>query len=385
MVTSPSAESNIARARKWLSDDMFPLWKTRGVSRDGGFIEALTLKGEPLDIPRRAMVQARQIYSFRTGRDMGCLPASEADPIIVRAGAFLVDRFSLPSGGFVHSKGEGGKAGSDRVDLYTQAFALFGLANVYAVSKDSRFKTRAVALVDYLRRERRGRVAGYTELEDGREVLRSNPHMHLFEAALAWMEADTDPLWRALADEILDTCLARFIDPASGALCEIFQDDGAPQRTGGRFFFEPGHHYEWTWLMTLHQELTGRDSGAARAGLFATAERWGVTPVGNAMDEVWSDGAPKKTSSRFWPQGERIKAAVRTGAFASSDQAFHALFRYLEAPAPGLWRDTLLEDGKFREEPVKASSLYHIINAFAEYAAHRPAGSDAAGPKTRPR
>ncbi|MDE2142188.1 MAG: AGE family epimerase/isomerase [Elusimicrobia bacterium] len=378
----PAPEESIARARRWLSADVFPLWLSRGVEPgDGGFVEALSPAGAPLSLSRRAMVQARQIFSLRTGRDMGCLPAAEAETAIARAGAFLADRYALPSGAFAYALGVDGRPTAERVDLYTQAFALFGLANAYAVTRDEKLKTRAVALAEYVRRERRAPGGGYTEFEDGRAVLRSNPHMHLFEAALEWMKVAPDARWAELAGEILTLCLDRFVDPETKALGEIFSDDGALVRTGGKFFFEPGHQYEWAWLMILYEELTGRDLSAVREGLFSAAERHGIDPAGYALDEIWSDGTPKKRSARFWPQTERIKAAVRSAALApaarqaefdrAADQGVAALFTFLRTPTPGLWWDTRLETGDFRQDPAKASSLYHIINAFSEYAAYR--------------
>ncbi len=374
---------NIEAARSWLAGQVFPLWAAKGIDpRGGGFIEALSLTGEPLDVPRRAMVQARQIYSFRTGMKLGCLPEGAARAAIGSACSALLERYSLPSGAFIHSVDAAGKPKNGQADLYTQAFALFGLANAFAVAPDERLKRRALLLADYLRRERRAPGGGYTEIENGAVVLRSNPHMHLFEAALAWMQADPDPRWRELAEEVLNLCLKKFIDPETGALCEYFQGTWEPVRTDGHFLFEPGHHYEWSWLMMLHEESTGRDLGRVRTGLFQAAEKHGIGRERLAFDEVWSHGVPKKRSSRFWPQGERVKAAVRLGARApesargeyarAADDAFGALFRFLQAPTPGLWRDTLLETGGFREEPAKASSLYHIINAFDEYIAFRP-------------
>jgi mannose-6-phosphate isomerase len=206
--------------------------------------------------------------------------------------------------------------------------------------------------------------------------------MHLFEAALSWMQADTDPRWKDLAEEVLELCLSRFIDVESGALCEQFGKDWRPRRTDGNFFFEPGHHYEWAWLMTLYEEATGRDLRSVRHRLYQVSETCGLSPCRNAMDEIWSHSVPKTKSSRFWPQCERIKAAVRFGAHApknqqatfalASDEAMDALSKFLRVPLPGLWRDTLLESGEFREEPAKASSLYHIINALHEYRLLRP-------------
>ena len=51
-----------------------------------------------------------------------------------------------------------------------------------------------------------------------RTPLLSNPHMHLFEAALAWQAVSADPAWGALADEICGIALKHFIDPRTGAL-----------------------------------------------------------------------------------------------------------------------------------------------------------------------
>ncbi|MFI5363038.1 MAG: AGE family epimerase/isomerase [Elusimicrobiota bacterium] len=384
---NPSAAEQISRSKDWLSKRVFPLWLERGIDHRGGaFVEALSLKGEAIDLPRRALVQARQIYSFRTAARLGFIPENAAREIVGRAAGHLVDRYSVPSGAFIHSVDVAGKPHSERLDLYTQAFGLFGLANAYALLHDEGLKKRASALAAYLSRERRAPDGGYTELENGAMVYRSNPHMHLFEAALAWKAVDPDPRWKTLADEVLELCLARFFDANSGSLCENFQEGWALSRTDGRFFFEPGHHYEWSWLMLLHEEATGRDLSAARAALFRTAEEFGRGPQGDAMDEIWSDGAPKKKSSRFWPQCERIKAAVRMGARApkseqarfarAADEAAAALFRFFEVPTPGLWRDTRLESGAFREEPAKGSSLYHIINALDEYAAFRPVLTD---------
>jgi mannose-6-phosphate isomerase len=42
------------------------------------------------------------------------------------------------------------------------------------------------------------------------------------------------------------------------------------------------------------------------------------------------------------------------------------LWRYLETPTPGLWRDKLEEDGRFVEEPAPASSFYHLMAAIRQ-------------------
>jgi mannose-6-phosphate isomerase len=44
--------------------------------------------------------------------------------------------------------------------------------------------------------------------------------------------------------------------------------------------------------------------------------------------------------------------------------ATKALWRYLETPVAGLWRDRMRQDGSFDEEPSPASTFYHLICAI---------------------
>jgi mannose-6-phosphate isomerase len=43
--------------------------------------------------------------------------------------------------------------------------------------------------------------------------------------------------------------------------------------------------------------------------------------------------------------------------------AGQGLWRYLQTPTIGLWRDSALPSGGFVDEPAPASSFYHIIGA----------------------
>lgn len=356
-------------AKRWLKEDVFPLWLARGVDwKNGGFFECLSLDGEPMPDPRRAMVQARQIYSCRTGIDLGVCDAGQAAHAIEGAIQELMARYSLPNGAFAHAVDEHGAVQNSTPDLYTQAFALFGMANAYALLRDPKIKARALGLYRYLHSDRRAPAGGFTEQKGGPVLFQSNPHMHLFEAAICWMELDDDNTWKSLAQEVLSLCLEKFIDKGTGALCEHFTSAWEPQLEGNRFLFEPGHHCEWAWLIKKYECLSGEDFGDVAANLFALSEVHGRCPQRKALiDEVWSDFTPKSESARFWPQCERIKAAVRLDAVASADEGMKGLWHYFATPTKGLWFDTWQHSGLFKHQPAKASSLYHIISAIAEY------------------
>lgn len=358
-------------SKEWLSRSALPFWLERGLDhRVGGFVENVSWSGDPLPGSRRCMVQARQIYSMRTAITLGVAEEGAARSAVASGLEVLTRRFSLPSGAFRHSIDESGAPLDETPGLYGQAFALFGLAEGYSLFGEPALAERARSLVTYLRRERRAPGGGYTELENGRVVYRSNPHMHLFEAALAWMERDADPLWRSLADELLELCLGRFLDAGTGVLGENFVESWAREISAeGCFHWEPGHHCEWSWLLGRYQALTGRDLLGPRMRLVELAERHGrdAKRAGALIDQCWSDFTPRLRSARFWPQCERAKASAQLGRAAAASEALRALFRYFAVPVAGLWYDTWEEDGTFREQPVKASSLYHIIGAIAEF------------------
>lgn len=210
--------------------------------------------------------------------------------------------------------------------------------------------------------------------ENEAEVFQSNPHMHLFEACLAWIEVEGDAGWRDLAREIAALARNKFMDRTTGALGE-FSDaewNPAPGAAGQRV--EPGHQFEWAWLMERWARISG-DAGAQEAAerLFQAGRR-GIDPRrGVAINPVDARFIYVDGGARLWPQTEWIKAAtllaqrpvpVEGTSPLDIDIAMAALRPYLDTPVRGLWRDKLQPDGTFVIEPVPASSLYHILGAI---------------------
>src|SRR4029077_20327761 len=93
---------------------------------------------------------------------------------------------------------------------------------------------------------------------------------------------------------------------------------------------------------------------------------------GVAIDALNEDMSVRSSRARLWPQTERLKAALLLGgrpSAAADSYAEHAvaasesLWKYLDVPTRGLWRDTLTATNRFVEEPAPASSLHHIFGA----------------------
>jgi mannose-6-phosphate isomerase len=270
-----------------------------------------------------------------------------------------------------------GAVADDTAILYDQAFALFALAVAYRVQPE-----REALIVEA--RQLLGRVQAVFALPQGgfaeaspERPYQSNPHMHLFEAMLAWREVDDHPdhqgAWDAQADAIAEMCLTRFIDSDSGALREFFDAQWAPAPGLDGRIIEPGHQLEWAWLLIRWGRLRGRaDALAAAKRLFEIGTGPGLDlGRGVALQQLLDDFSVHDPVARLWPQTEWLKAALAlsTDDPSLADQVADAaagLKLYLDTPVTGLWWDRLQPSGRFIDEPAPASSFYHIVCAIAE-------------------
>jgi mannose/cellobiose epimerase-like protein (N-acyl-D-glucosamine 2-epimerase family)/glycosyltransferase involved in cell wall biosynthesis len=269
-----------------------------------------------------------------------------------------------------------GNVSDPSFDLYNQAFALLAYASGHAtLGEEAGWRRRALALRTTLERSYAHPLGGFAEDRGGRLPRRSNPHMHLLESALAWIAIDQDdPAWRQMADRLAALCTEKFIDPASGALREFFAEDWSPAPGVDGQICEPGHQYEWAFLLDRWAQLTGRARPDVLPRLVAFADRYGLDARrGVAINAVLADGRMHDPTARLWAQAERIRAyAAQRRAGDEIAVAIGGLRRFLATPMPGLWFDQLTTDDNFVSEPARATSLYHIVGAVAELSAAIP-------------
>ena len=79
---------------------------------------------------------------------------------------------------------------------------------------------------------------------------------------------------------------SRFFQPSSGTLCEYMNDELAPLPGAKGRICEPGHHYEWIWLLRQYQRLSGRDVEPYCAALYRHADTYGWDKDGFIVDEL---------------------------------------------------------------------------------------------------
>jgi mannose/cellobiose epimerase-like protein (N-acyl-D-glucosamine 2-epimerase family) len=87
---------------------------------------------------------------------------------------------------------------------------------------------------------------------------------------------------------------------------------------------EPGHHYEWVWLLRRFESASGRSMQRYVDALYAHADRHGFDEAGLIVDELLIDGSHHKRSRRIWPIAGAIRANLveaRRGRAESSAKA----------------------------------------------------------------
>jgi mannose/cellobiose epimerase-like protein (N-acyl-D-glucosamine 2-epimerase family) len=373
-------QAHAQELRRWLDEDALPLWADRGVDPDWGFVERVDHSGEAVREPVRARVVPRQIYVYAEAglHHWGGDWQRPVEQALER----LTTIYRRSDGLYGNVAGPDGLI-DGRFDLYNHAFVLLALASAAKVFPDKRdaLHEEATALLSLLKARFAHPIAGFEESEPPTEPLKSNPHMHLFEAAQAWTavpDVDTGA-FAALADEIAALATRSFIDAETGALREYFGRDWLPMPDETGRIVEPGHQFEWAWLLARHARGSlDEDRHVTHAArLFDIGETHGVDRRGvafMALDDAFGVLDP---IARLWAQTEWLKAAsllaaMSSGArrdryLASAERAASALRRFLAAPVKGLWFDKMRPDGTFVDEPAPASSFYHIACAIYEF------------------
>jgi mannose/cellobiose epimerase-like protein (N-acyl-D-glucosamine 2-epimerase family) len=358
-------------AKDWLFNAAAPLWSSAGVLADRLFAEALSQTGAPVHKSRRLRVQARQIYAFCEIGQLGWQgPWHEA---AARALDRLLAVGRRGDGFFVHLIDEQGAALDTRADLYDHAFVLLALAHASRALGRGELISIANELMDRIDARWKNPGGGYNEGEVNAVPPRwQNPHMHLFEAVLALESVTRDARWHHISDSLFKLFSNVFFDPASGAMREYYTLDWKLATDEKLRLVEPGHCFEWAWL--LHRVHHHPSAAPMADRLIAFARNYGIDRARNvAVNEIQLDGAPRDRSARLWPQTERLKAALarwqRTGEVAEAreaETAYRGLVKYFDTPTRGTWRDRLRADGSFVEEDAPASSFYHIVCALSE-------------------
>ncbi len=378
------ARALIPRLRAWLFDDAIPVWIVQGMDRvHGGPVESLDLAGRGPSgaLFKRSRVCARQIYvmshaALLLQQEPGRAAQAKA---ALEAAVSLFDYYRQvmwqgPDEGWLRTVTLEGTPLDSTPDLYDYAFALFALGWLHRAAQDKRALELADMTLDLLEaRFRHPSGLGFHHELPATLPRQQNPHMHLCEAALVLAQQGA-PRFAALADELSALLTQHLVRMPSGVLPEFFDADWQPIAGEAGRRVEPGHQFEWAWILAQHQKQRGVDHRQVIQALVQWAEGYGVDAATQVtFNAVRDDTALIDRGSRTWPNTERMKGWL--GAYetlgldpwhAVEGSATLLLERYLGTAQRGMWIDTFDARGAPVATTIPTSTLYHVFLAFAE-------------------
>ena len=375
--------SNLRTLRPWLLEHVCPFWLQRITDPAGGFAEEIDALGSPIGRSRRTtLVQARLTYVFSHAYVLN------GDPAFGKAArhgfSFLVSTARAPDGGWFRAVSTEGATLDNARDAYDHAFVLFALAWYFRATHDA----SAIQLADATWQSMQAHLADprhggfFEEFAPGRAEMklprRQNPHMHLLEALLALHVATAEKNWLRRAGALVDLFKRRFSDPQTGALIEFFSADWLQAIGSGGNLREPGHQFEWVWLLHEYHRLSHDESVTLYAQrLFDFGEKFGIERgeglAGAVVDGVDATGGLVAGTKLFWPQTEYLKALVARAEWLNDAAARDAISSHLALiaqhylrPDGASWHNQLARDGKPLTTTTPARVLYHLFMAVAE-------------------
>ncbi|MCY7263701.1 MULTISPECIES: AGE family epimerase/isomerase [Pseudomonas] len=369
--TSPESSALFNAMQQHFHKVIVPLWQGPGWNPQLALpYEALDAEQRPLPPQRyRAMACARQLYLFSQLIGDAAAPfAQERAAALFRS---LQRHFhDAEHGGWFYSIDADGAPLDRRKDLYTHAFILFACAHYWAKVREPLVESVLNAALEVVAlRFARGDGLYEASLAEDWSVLGSgplqNPLMHLAEAFLAILAVREDAAVQTALLELCQAMQQQFIDPQHGVMLE--KPLGAVDN-----WFEPGHQFEWFFLLDSSPLLRSNPLHASLSRAFAFAEQLGVDPQSGAVCAMLDlqPGAPiKDATQRIWAQAEYLRAltlrADSQAPLLRQLKALHAHFLHA-----GGWNECLDASGAVSRRDMPSTTPYHLATCYrglAEY------------------
>lgn len=355
----------------------------------GLFYERVNRNFKPLSVGyRRLLTQCRLLAVFSD--------ALSRRPQLAYAGLWpdtldevfegIVTHFHVTeTGGWRFSVDEDRNPLDNNYDLYGHAFVIFALSHYYRASQNDDARVLAAKTASFITNHFRAPgYKGFAEaLDDSLRPLdrprRHESHMHLLEACLFAADTWDDPVYARMADDIVDLFTRYFYNSDAQMLSEYFDADLNPQTDKGHIICEPGHYYEWIWLLKKHAARGGDAMAYDVLCLhlldWANKHGWDQE-FGGIYDELDPDGAVLVDTKRIWPFTEALKANVLMLDSVSDKidlkeniARMVAVFNEQYMDERGFWTEWLTRDLQSATDYMPGTTPYHVYFGIMESAA----------------
>ena len=299
---------------------------SRGQSRER--LQA-NLTAAPLG-DRRGMVVGRQLFFFSHAYRL------TADPVYRNCAQHLfedlIDNFwDETDGGWYFSLTIDNGLSDTTKDLYGHAFIMFGLAHYLAIVHDDK-ALQWINRSNDIVLDRFALPGGWFAPATTRDwtplgrTLEQNPHMHLLEAYLSLYKATKDEGFLRCAARIMSIYTEMLRTPDRSKVLEHLDERGQASGEKGSLI-QPGHLYEWYWLVSEYADIAGlAEFKSDNALIMEWANRHCLDlDAGGIFDLVDTSANIISDRKRIWPMTERIKALTTLVREAPTEPSREAL------------------------------------------------------------
>ncbi|MGX4731198.1 AGE family epimerase/isomerase [Pseudomonas corrugata] len=362
-VPSPELIALFATVRQHFHEVIVPMWQGPGWNAELALpYESLDAAHTPLPPQRyRAMACARQLYVFASliGEVTG---AEERAAALFRS---LQRHFhDGEHGGWFYSIDPQGAPLDTGKDLYTHAFILFACAHYWDKVREPLVESVLNAALEVIaRRFATGDGLYEASLKRDWSTLGTgplqNPLMHLAEAFLATLSVRDDANVRQALLSLCDGMSKHFIEPKLGVIME------KPLKAVDNWF-EPGHQFEWYFLLASSPLLQDGQLRVALQRSFGYTEQEGVNPQSGAVCAMLSPKpgtVARDVTQRIWAQAEYLRAlTLRPGSQDVLLRQLQALQQHF-LHAKG-WNECLDTDGLVSRRDMPSTTPYHLMTCY---------------------
>ena len=362
----------LVTCQSFVFDQLLKNWSIYGINKEFNFsYESLAHNWENNPVGRiRLLTQCRQLYTFSHACQLKHVPEWLA--LLTPLFDFIVQHYYLEDR-WIFSLNDDLSVKDKQSDAYALAFVLLAFSHYYKVTKDDRalsyMKKTHLFLMENMQAESGGFYESYPV--DDKQVRRQNPHMHLLEGYLSAFVVTQEQEYKATIESLLSLAFEHFYDKKSQTLKEFFTKDWQQDPSTGNQV-EPGHHFEWVWLLyQANQLIPNTDYTDLAQKLWLTASRHGLAANGGVYNQIDSDTyKPIDKEKRIWPITEYLKAitVMPLGKEEKVDRLEKALeFIQQNYLLPnGCWNEYLNTDNSAKNYPLPGTSSYHIFLGVTE-------------------
>ena len=374
--------SALLSSQSFLFDGLLKNWSLYGINIEQGFsYESMTHDWANNPVGRiRLLTQCRQLYTFSHACQLKNAPEWQA--LLTPLFDFIVQHYYLEDR-WIFSLCDDLSVKDTQSDAYALAFVLLAFSHYYKVTKDDRaltlMKKTHLFLLDNMQAQSGGFYESYPV--DKAHIRRQNPHMHLLEGYVAAFQITQDEDYKKAIHSLLSLAIKHFYHKETKTLREFFSPNWQlEEKTGHQV--EPGHHFEWVWLLyQANSILPNSDYTDLAQALWQTATKHGLAENGGIYNQI--DGntyLPIDKEKRIWPITEYLKAITvmpigreekvhRINSALSFMQEFYFL-------PNGRWNEYLNDDNTAKDFPLPGTSSYHIFLGLTEVIAWAKMGND---------